>query len=192
MIRTAVRFAHPAKLTLHIEKELEMRLLLNTVLTCAVVVVLAANLSAAEEKKAGKHKERSQQDIIAKILATEGMNLTAEQKTKLDALKTEYAPKIQATREKVYSVITEEQYKARDDARRAARAARKSQAETKQAVDAAVTLTDEQKTKLAEAEKASMEVRDELRGKVETVLTPEQKELLKNSFGRRANGKKAK
>ena len=75
-------------------------------------------------------------------------------------------------------ILTPEQKQARQEAMKAAKAAGKSRAEARKEAQAAVKLTGDQKTKLAEVQKANLALRKEIRGKVMAILTPEQKAQL--------------
>jgi Spy/CpxP family protein refolding chaperone len=107
------------------------------------------------------------------------IELTAEQKAKLEALKKEMGPKLMEARKKTEGILTEEQRNARAEAQKAARAAGKTGQEARAAAEAAVKLTDEQKTKMAAARKAAGELQRQVRDKVMALLTPEQKETIK-------------
>ena len=109
-----------------------------------------------------------------------GLKLTDAQKTSLAAVKKEYGPKLMAAIKKL-DVKTPEQKKAIAEAAKEAKAAGKKGKELHQAIEAAVTLTEAQKTQLAEAKKTMGALEKELRQKVMSVLTPEQKDQLKKA-----------
>jgi Spy/CpxP family protein refolding chaperone len=150
----------------------------------ALVVSLAVvgNLWAAEEKshKDGKHQRpgMDRMEVLPEQML-KGLNLTDDQKTKVEALKKEYGPKVKDAWQKTESVLTEDQKKARGEAMKAAKAAGKKGPEAFKDVQAAVKLTDEQKAKMDEARKSAQAVRKEVREKFMAMLTPEQKEQLK-------------
>lgn len=156
---------------------------LNVLFALAVSLVVAGNLMAADKEKKprpdGRHAQFSQFPMIERLANVKGLNLTDDQKTKLEALKKEYQPKNKEARAKLDSIVTDEQKKARDEAMKAAKAAGKKGREVFEAGRAAMKFTDEQKTKMQEAFKAMGELRKEINGKVMNVLTPEQKDLLK-------------
>jgi Spy/CpxP family protein refolding chaperone len=89
-------------------------------------------------------------------------------------------------------ILTPEQKKARDEARKTAKAAGKNRKEIHEAVLAAINLTDAQKTKLDEARKAAEATRKEFRQKVMDILTPAQKDKLKARQQRRKAKESAK
>jgi Spy/CpxP family protein refolding chaperone len=107
------------------------------------------------------------------------LNLTEDQKTKLEALKNEYAPKLKAGFEKHTSILTDEQRKARQDAVKAAKEAGKTRQEVWKEAQAAVKLTDAQKAQMDKAREEGQTLRKEIHEKVMAVLTPEQREQLK-------------
>ena len=81
------------------------------------------------------------------------LNLTDEQKSKIEAVQKEYAPKTKELREKMDSILTEDQKKARKEAIEAAKTADEKRGEAYESIRAAVKLTDEQKAKRGEVMK---------------------------------------
>ena len=116
----------------------------------------------------------------------EGLDLTDDQKTRLKELRKEYGSKMKEAWPKMEGLLTEEQKKARAGAIEAAKAAGKEGKEVWKDVKEAVKLTDDQKTKMAEAREAAAPLRKELREKVLAILTPEQQAQLKE---KRQHGK---
>ena len=114
-----------------------------------------------------------------------GLNLTADQKTKIEGLLKEYRPKLKEDWQAMESLLTPEQKKARQDAVEAAKTAELKARDLRRAVKQAVQLTPEQKAKRAELAKDVRAARQELRQKVMEVLTPEQKQLLKEKLAAR-------
>ena len=113
-----------------------------------------------------------------------GVDLTAEQKAKIEALWKEYAPKLKEDPQALENLLTPAQKKARQDAIDAAKAAEQKARELQKAVQTAFQLTPEQKAKRAELAKPIRAAYQELQQKVLNVLTPEQKdELLKARLG---------
>jgi hypothetical protein len=143
--------------------------------------VLAADKCCPAKKKAPPCPATQRIDKI-----TAGLTLTDAQKKSLTALKKEYGPKLTAAI-KQCDVTTPEQKKAAAEARKEAKAAGKKGKEVQQAVDAAVKLTAEQKTKMADTHKKVGCLDKELKQKVLALLTPEQKDQLKKA----AKAKKA-
>lgn len=154
----------------------------RTVLVLVAALAISNSLFAAEgkkrEKKAPKAPVCPATQRVDKIVA--GLTLTDEQKTKLDAVKKEFGPKMTEAM-KQGEVLTPEQKKARDEAAKAAKAAGKKGKEVGEAVAAAVKLTDDQKAKQATARKQMGGLEKELRAKVMEVLTPEQRDTIKKA-----------
>ena len=148
---------------------------MRTMLTVALALLLAspAIALAKGEKKPAPCPAKQAIDQM-----TKNLTLTAEQKEKLDGIAKEFGPKMMDAM-KAGDVLTKEQKKARHEAEKAAKAAGKKGKELKQAADDATKATPEQKDKMAEAEKQMKELRKDLREKVMSVLTDEQKEQLK-------------
>ena len=144
------------------------------VLTLALVMLIAGPLMDKDKKaKLGPTAER-----VAKI--TKSLTLDDAQKAKLDDLTKQYDPKFCDVMTKC-DVLTPDQKNTCKDAEKAAKAAGKTGKEIHQAGEAAVTLTEEQKTKKADAQKELKSLEKELRGKVQDVLTPEQRDQLKKA-----------
>ncbi len=153
------------------------------------LVVVGSLMAADKEKKPRPEGRHGQFSIIDRLENIKGLNLTDDQKTKLEALKKEYQPKNKEAFAKVDSIATAEQKKARDEAMKAAKKAGKNGREIMEAGRAAMKLTDDQKTKMQEARKAMDNLNKELNDKAMNLLTPDQKELLKKMQPQRKNHK---
>ena len=161
------------------------------VLILAVAVLIASPLLAKEaKKKAAKPAPCPADQYLTRMLGN--VTLTAEQKTQIDALKKEFGPKLKEARKKVDDVLTADQKKARGEAMKKAKADGKTGKEAAAAVAAAVKLTDDQKAKQAEAQKAVSALTKELDKAARDLLTPEQKASLKKKAGEGKKAKKAK
>ncbi|MHB1038335.1 MAG: hypothetical protein ACYC35_20805 [Pirellulales bacterium] len=154
----------------------------RTVVLVVLAVLIASPLMAQQQQGAGKKGQRTRRPTIAALAGIDRLsNLTDEQKSKLAALRKEIGPKVAEATKKLDGILTDEQKKARTEAQQAARAAGKRGAEARAAVEAAVKLTDEQKTKTAEARKALAELTKGIEEKVNAILTDAQKEELKKA-----------
>ncbi len=150
-------------------------------LALVVALLIACPVLAAGNKCDSKSKKCPvcpAAQRVDKMVA--GLTLTDEQKTSLAAVKKEYGPKFVAALKKL-DVTTPDQKKACAAAAKEAKAAGKTGKEVHQAMAAAVTLTDEQKTQLAGAKKEVGALEKGLRKQVLAVLTPEQKQELKKA-----------
>ena len=141
-----------------------------------MAMCVAAEAQNAKAGKKGK-KAKAKATPAAFVLPAE-IALSAEQQAKLDELKTQYADKLADAQKKVNEVFTAEQQAARKTARKDAVAAGKKGKELGAAVDAAVQLSDEQKSNLATAQKEARKLQAEVRKQVVALLTDEQKQLL--------------
>ena len=113
------------------------------------------------------------------IKVPESIELTADQKTKVDALNKEFGPKLAECRKKAASIITADQKKAKADAMKKAKADGKKGKELRAAVNAALAITADQKTKQAETKKAMAALNKEIKTQFAALLTDEQKAKLK-------------
>jgi Spy/CpxP family protein refolding chaperone len=158
------------------------RLLFTLGLVALVGVVFAQD--AKKEKRKGKRNDPTA--AIKGKLAS--LDLTSEQKEKIDKILAEQGPKLTAAVEKVNSSLTPEQRKARNEAQKAAKEAGKKGKEANDEALAAMKLTDEQKKAYDEAVKGQRAANQALNSAVAEVLTPEQREKAKlGGGGKRKN-----
>lgn len=122
----------------------------------------------------------------AAFAVPKGIELSDEQQEQVAALRKEYAPKMREIAKKIG--LSADQRKAMAEARKAAAADGKKGKEAREAINAAVNLSDEQKAAQAEMQ----ELAKEIRGKVMDLLTEDQKaKLPKRGGGKKAKDKKA-
>jgi Spy/CpxP family protein refolding chaperone len=151
----------------------------KTVLALAVALVMVGSLVAQDKEKKAPREGRRPGGMLGRVdEMVKNLNLTDEQKAKLEEIKKEYAPKIKELEQTREGILTPEQKKARQEAMKAAKDAGKSRQEVWQAGQAATNLTAEQKAKMAEGRKAGEALQKEIREKVMSILTPEQKAQL--------------
>jgi len=139
-------------------------------------IALALRADAQNEGKKGK-KNADPTAAMAKKL--EGAELTADQKAKYEVIAKEHGPKLKAALDKVNSLLTPEQIKARNEAMKASKAAGKKGKEAQDAVDEALKLTDAQKKAKADADKELREVQTAFNKAVAEILTDAQKATTK-------------
>jgi hypothetical protein len=162
----------------------------RTVLVLVLVLAVASPLLAKGKKGKGKAKNPSEIAKVLKLL--QGLDLTTEQQGKIDALKSEFKPKIGDVKRKLANILTPEQKQAKKDAQKAAKAAGKKGKQARQEIAAAVKLTDQQKTQTADANKELKSLAKDFRSKVMAVLTPEQQAKVKAAHpGKKGRGRKS-
>lgn len=139
---------------------------------CALSIfaaVFAAQDSQGQEKK---KKKGSPAAAMKKKLDDAGLGADALEKAK--KIVDEHAPKIAEAQAKVDGILTDEQKKARGAAQKAAKDAGKKGKEAQAEVTAALKLTDEQKGKMEEANKALTEATNARNAALASVLSPEE------------------
>jgi hypothetical protein len=142
-----------------------------TILTaCFLTVAFVAPAVAADKKK---------KKAPTAVKVPKGIELTADQKTKVDDLNKEFGPKLAECRKKAASIITADQKKARTEAMKKAKADGKKGKGLRAAVTAAVAITADQKAKQVEVGKAMKALNKEIRTQFAALLTDEQKAKLK-------------
>ena len=149
--------------------EIIMKKTITILSACLLTVAFVAPAVAADKKK----------KTPVAIKVPKSIELTADQKTKLDALNKEFGPKLAECRKKAASIITADQKKARAEATKKAKADGKKGKELRAAANAAVAITADQKTQQAECKKAMGALNKEIRTQFAALLTDEQKAKLK-------------
>lgn len=143
--------------------------LLSLPLVALALVVLTLNVADAQDKK------RNKNDPSAKIKKQlQAAELPADVLEKCNKIVAEKAPKVAEAQAKVDAVLTAQQQQARAAAQKAAKEAGTKRKEAVAAVEAATKLTDEQKTKLAAANKELTTAQTALTDGLKSVLNPEQ------------------
>ena len=137
---------------------------------CLLAVAFVAPAVAADKKK---------KKAPTAVKVPNSIELTADQKTKVDALNKEFGPKLAECRKKAASIITADQKKARAEATKKAKADGKKGKELRTAVNAAVAITADQKAQQAECKKATSALQKQIRTQFAALLTDEQKAKLK-------------
>jgi hypothetical protein len=161
-----------------------MKTLLRSVCLVALAGVLAAPLMAAEGDAGAKKKkgERPQRNAAKSMFRLpDSIALSEEQQARVDALAKEYAPKLAEVRKKADAVLTDEQRQALKDAITAARESGKKGQEFREAVKGTVQLSDAQKQAQQDVRDETKKLLDEARGKLDEILTADQKEQLKKA-----------
>jgi Spy/CpxP family protein refolding chaperone len=161
----------------------------SIVLGLAVALTVVGSLLAADEEgaKPGRRGQRGgmmgggmmggMMDPSALIdQVADKLKLTDDQKAKLADVKKEFGPKLKESRDKADSILTDDQKKAREEAVKKMRESRKFEPG---AIQEAMKLTADQKEKLEKAHKATGEIAQQYREKLESVLTADQKDQLK-------------
>jgi len=142
-----------------------------TILTaCVLAVSFVTPVMAADKKK---------KKAPTAVKVPMDIELTADQKTKLDALNKEFGPKLAECRKKAAGIITADQKKARAEAVKKAKADGKKGKEVQAAANAALAITADQKTQQAECKKAMQALNKEIKTQFAALLTDDQKAKLK-------------
>ena len=120
-----------------------------------------------------------QQGAFQQAFMLRGVEFSQDQQAKVDELRNEYMPKLEETQEKQMGIFTEEQRQARRVAFRAAREAGKEGLDAREAAEAALKLTDDQKKQLATIEKERAELTAQIKSELRALLTSTQQNPLR-------------
>ncbi len=118
------------------------------------------------------------------------ITLTAQQQQQVEAIAKEYLPRVKALDEARDQIYTPEQREARKAARERAHAAGLRGKEAAEQVEKSVTLSADQKTRLAEVEAQRKALHEEIHAKMAAVLTAEQREALGGKYASKPKEKK--
>jgi len=152
-----------------------MRSLMRVMFVWGLMLSVVAMAGAAEEVKAkGKKKEAALGGQQVFQLPTE-ITLTEEQQAKLEALKKEHSPKLAELAKKLDEGITDDQKKARREAVAKTKADGKKGKEAQAEVEAALSLTDEQKKKRAEIQPEMAKLQQSIKEQIHAMLTDDQR-----------------
>jgi Skp family chaperone for outer membrane proteins len=155
-------------------------------MTRGIVLTLAAGLLAAvaalpaNAQEKGKKKTQAAGAGSQAFQLPKEITLTAEQQAKLDALKKEHGPKLAELQKKVDEILNSEQVQARKDALAKAKTDKLEGKARREALESALKLTPEQKTKWDAAQKDLQAKTAEVRAKIAEFLTEEQKAKVPN------------
>lgn len=111
------------------------------------------------------------------------LNLTDEQKAGLKSLHEELGPKLQELSEKRSAIMTAERQTALEAAQKKARESSLDRQAYADAVNAALNLSEAEKTQLAEVEKSLRDLHQQIQDRKLALLTAEQKDELQKRFG---------
>lgn len=148
---------------------------------CLSICVGLTMTVSAQEKGKKKAAARLPTASTQAFSLPKEIELTTEQKAKLEELKKELTPKLDEAQKKLDSLFTDDQKKARLDAFTKARAEGKKAKDLKAAYESAVTLTDEQKKQVAAAQKEVDALVKSAREKMVSLLNEEQKSKIKGA-----------
>ncbi|MEY3457504.1 MAG: hypothetical protein RL215_661 [Planctomycetota bacterium] len=151
-----------------------MRVLKNVL--CLGLVLALATTSVADEKQSKGKKSAKAPAATQRFL--NGIDLTDAQKEQVAALDKKLAEEFTALNKERTSLLTDAQRTAEREAQKSAKAAGKTPAETRKAVEEALKLTDDQKTKMADVQKKQAAFAAKTIDELKKILTPEQQQKL--------------
>lgn len=139
----------------------------------SLALLLTGSVFAADDAKADKGKGKKAPVVAVQL--PKDIELTADQKTKLEGVNKEFAEKLAEAQKKLDSVLTDDQKKARLAAMKEVRTGDKKGKEAREAIDKAIALKDDQKKAYEEASQGLADVRLAALKKAAEFLTDDQK-----------------
>lgn len=171
--------------------------MIRSAIVLTLAICMSASLSdAQDEKKKKKGQNRAGRQVATRMMARfKNVDLTDEQKSKMQEILKKHMGKLQELRKEMSSVITPEMRKARAEAGKKARAEGLKGKELRTAVEKAVEVPAEAAGKMKELQKKMTAAQKDIQAALAEVLTDEQKEKLPKRGGNRpgkGKGKKKK
>lgn len=147
-----------------------------TAIVVALLIVIGGQLVAQEQ-------QRQRPDSFQRFFSLPGIEFSKEQQAKVEVIRKEFAPKLAENQSQWDSVVTEEQMQARREAFQKARDAGKEARELRDAVEAAVKLTDQQREQRAAIQKERDELLVAIRSELTALLTDQQRASVRRPGG---------
>lgn len=141
---------------------------------------VALTLTIASMVLSQESKQRSQpQAAFQQVFTLRGIEFSPSQQAQVEELRKKYTPQLIEIQEKYGSILTDEQRQAQREAFRGAREAGKKDTELRQAVEAVVKLTDEQKGQQAKLQRERNTLFAKIQEELRALLTDEQRKQLR-------------
>ncbi|MBI2480393.1 MAG: alpha/beta hydrolase fold domain-containing protein [Planctomycetia bacterium] len=139
-------------------------------LVLALAVALGSSTSAQDNDRQNERRQPFQQ-----FFTLPGIEFSTEQLEKVEELRKEFVPKLTENQNQWNGVVTDEQQQARRRAFQEARDAGKEGQQLRDAVDAAIKFTEDQKEQRAAIQKERNKLLEQIRTQLVSSLTDEQK-----------------
>lgn len=161
--------------------------LFKSLMCLGLMLTLASGANADEEKSKKKKGEKRPPSATHRLVGK--MELTDAQKEQVAAIDKEFVEKLTDLTKARIEILTTDQLKAQKEAAHANRDAGRTGKEARTAVEEALKLTDDQKAKWKEHQKAQSAFTGKVVEALKKVLTPEQQAQLPGA-GREKDKKK--
>ena len=147
--------------------------------TIALSVTLTLVIACTVLSQDARRAQQRQQAAFQQVFTLRGVEFTEDQQAEVKELRKKYTPQLVEIQRKHASIFTDEQRQAHREAFQAAREAGKQGRELREAVDAVVKPTDEQKEKLATVQKERADLFAEIQKELRALLTDDQRRQLR-------------
>jgi hypothetical protein len=140
---------------------------------CLSILLIAAITAPAFAAK--KNKDKGKHDATAAIKKKlDAADLPADVREKVNKVLADDGPKLKEAQAKIDTLLTNEQKQAKRTAQKEARDSGTKRKQSQASIEAAMKLTDEQKSKLPAAESELKSAQSTLMKDLQAVLTPDQ------------------
>jgi hypothetical protein len=153
-----------------------------------ILVLLTAPLMFGQNAEQARDR-RQPQPAFQFLFSVRGVELSDDQQAEADDLRKKYQGQLVELQRQQRSVFTAEQRRARQASLRASRDAGKNAQQTRDAAEAAVKLTDEQRKQLAGIQKEQADLFAKIQGEVRDLLTDQQRTQLQRGQRNRNAGR---
>lgn len=152
----------------------------NFALSVTLTLTIATAVLSQDARTQGvRRAQPRQQANFLPIFTLRGIEFTQDQQAQVEELRKKYTPQIGDINRKQSGVFTDEQRQAHREVFRTAREAGKQGRELRDAVDAAVKLTDEQKKEQARIRKERDDLFAQIQRELTALLTDDQRRQLR-------------
>ena len=147
--------------------------------TIALSVTLTLVIAGAVLAQAPRRVQQRPQAPLQQIFTLRGVEFTEDQQAHVEQLRKKYTPRLAKTQKKHGNILTDEQRRTQREALQTAREAGKQGRQVREAVDAAIELTDEQKETLAALRRERGELLAQVQRELRSLLTDDQRKQLR-------------
>jgi acetyl esterase len=152
----------------------------SIVLSVTVTLFVVTTVLSQEVRRQDASRTQQRQPAgFQQVFTLRGVEFAEEQQAQVEELRKKFTPQLVEIQRKHGGVFTDQQRRARREAFLAARKAGKPGTELREAVDAAIKLTDEQKEKLATIQEERANLSTQIQKELRALLTDDQRKQLR-------------
>ena len=153
-----------------------------------LILFLSSSVISQERRPDTRRIQQRRQVPFQQVFQLPGVEFSEDQRAKADDIREKYMPRLMEIQREHDGILTEDQRRQLRRALQDARDSGKRGKDFRDAVDAALKLTDEQKEKMAANQKARFELTGQIQEELRKLLTEEQRRRLRGPGRRNMSG----